>query len=139
MREVLLHGGVDEAFDRSVQFARRLAESLGARLHVLYTVEDPLSAGWTAEISAERLPELHQAIEQEARARLSRYIPESDQERLGVEIAIGTGPAEDEIVRYTEANHIDLAIVQAPRDDEAATGLAQALLERSTCALLVIR
>jgi nucleotide-binding universal stress UspA family protein len=139
MREVLLHGGVDEAFDRSVQFARRLAESLGARLHVLYTVEDPLSAGWTAEMSAERLPELHQAIEQEARARLSRYIPEADQDRLGVEIAIGTGPAEDEIVRYTEDNHIDLAIVQAPRDDEAATGLAQALLERSTCALLVIR
>ena len=37
MREVLLHGGVDEAFDRSVEFARRLAESFGARLHVLYT------------------------------------------------------------------------------------------------------
>ena len=45
MREVLLHGGMDEAFDRSVRFARRLAESFGARLHVLYTVEDPLAAG----------------------------------------------------------------------------------------------
>lgn len=139
MREVLLHGGVDEAFDRSVQFARRLAESMGARLHVLYTIADPLSAGWTAEMSAERLPELHQAIEREARQRLTRYIPESEQERLGVEIAIGTGPADDELVRYTESHHIDLAIVQAPRDDEAATALAQALLERSRCALLVIR
>jgi nucleotide-binding universal stress UspA family protein len=139
MREVLLHGGVDEAFDRSVQFARRLAETLGARLHVLYTVEDPLSAGWTAEVSPERLPELHQAIAQEARTRLSRYIPESEQERLGVEIAIAIGPAEDEIVRYTEEHRIDLAIVQAAPDDEAATGLAQALLDRSTCALLVLR
>ena len=38
MREILVHGGPDEAFDRSVMFARRMAESFGARLHVLYTV-----------------------------------------------------------------------------------------------------
>ena len=72
MREVLLHGGMDEAFDRSVVFARQLAESFGARLHVIYTLEDPLAAGWTAEVSADRLPEVHQAIEDEARERLSR-------------------------------------------------------------------
>ena len=83
MREVLLHGGMDEAFDRSIVFARRLAESFGARLHVLYTVEDPLSAGWTAEVSADRLPEVHEAMEIEARQRLSSFISEEDQERLG--------------------------------------------------------
>ncbi|MGH9307975.1 MAG: hypothetical protein ACRD1U_01280, partial [Vicinamibacterales bacterium] len=66
MREVLLHGGSDEAFDRSIAFARRLAESFGARLHIVYSLEDPLDAGWTAEVSAERLPEVRQAIEDEA-------------------------------------------------------------------------
>ena len=29
MREILLHGAPDEAFDRSVSFARRIAESFG--------------------------------------------------------------------------------------------------------------
>ena len=72
MREVLLLGGSGEAFDRSVAVARRLAESFGARLHVLYTVEDPLNAGWTSEMGAERMPDLHQAVEAEARERLSR-------------------------------------------------------------------
>ena len=91
MREVLLHGGMDEAFDRSIAFARQLAESFGARLHVVYTLEDPLSAGWTAEVSAERLPEVHQAIEDEARQRLSRGISLEDQERLGVEIVLRPG------------------------------------------------
>ena len=94
MREVLLHGGMDEAFDRSVVFARQLAESFGARLHVVYTLEDPLAGGWTAEVSAERLPEVHQAIEDEARERLARSISMEDQERLGVELVIRTGPAE---------------------------------------------
>lgn len=139
MREVLLHGGSDEAFDRSVAFARRLAESFGARLHVLYTVEDPLSAGWTSEMGTERMPEIHQAMESEARERLARFVSIEDQERLGIRIALRTGPAEQEIVRYTDTHHIDLAIVHAPPGDDAAVDLARVLLDRAGCALLVLR
>jgi hypothetical protein len=138
MRNVLLHGGPDEAFDRSVLFARRMAESFGARLHVLYTIEDPLSAGWTAEMSADRLPEIQQAMEEEARERLARLIPFEDQERLGVEIALRTGPAADELVRYTVDFDVDLAIVQA-RAGDRDTDYAHALLERGRCAVLVLR
>lgn len=139
MREVLLHGGSDEAFDRSVAFARRLAESFGARLHVLYTVEDPLSAGWTSEMGTERMPEIHQAMEGEARERLARFIPIEEQERLGVQIALRTGPADDEIVRYADTHRVDLAIIHAPRGNGDAAHLAQALLDRARCALLVLR
>ena len=138
MREVLLHGARDEAFDRSVEFARRLAESFGARLHVIYTIEDPLAAGWTSEFSAERLPELHQSIESEARDRLARTIPHEDQDRLGIQIVIRTGPAEQEVVRYTREHAIDLAIVQAPLG-EGGQGLAQALIAQGHCAVLVLR
>jgi nucleotide-binding universal stress UspA family protein len=139
MREVLLHGGSDEAFDRSVAFARRLAESFGARLHVLYTVEDPLSAGWTSEMGTERMPEIHQAMESEARERLARFIPIEEQERLGVQIALRTGPADDEIVRYADTHRVDLAIIHASPGSGDAAHLAQALLDRARCALLVLR
>lgn len=139
MREVLLHGGSDETFDRSVAFARRLAESFGARLHVLYTVEDPLSAGWTSEMGTERMPEIHQAMEGEARERLARFIPIEEQERLGVQIALRTGPADDEIVRYADTHRVDLAIIHAPTGNGDAAHLAQALLDRARCALLVLR
>ena len=139
MREVLLHGGMDEAFDRSIVFARRLAESFGARLHVLYTVEDPLSAGWTAEMSADRLPELHEAMEAEARQRLSSFISEEDQEKLGVEIALATGPADEEVVRYANEHAIDLVIVQARTEDVASSDFAQAVLAGARSAVLVLR
>lgn len=138
MREVLLHGGVGEAFDRSVVFARQLAESFGARLHVIYSLEDPLDAGWTAEVSAERLPEVHQAIEDEARERLARSIPLEDQDRLGVQLVIRIGPAEREVVRYTQEHPIDLAIVHVPIGEERA-GLAHALIANGRCAVLVLR
>jgi hypothetical protein len=137
MQQVLLVGGSGEAFDRSVVFARRLAETFGARLHVVYAVEDPLSAGWTAEMSAERLPDVHQAMEAEIRERLAVHIPLDDQERLDVQIALRTGPVEKELVQYTEEHRIDLAIVQAPvRSD---TGVARALLEHGRCSVLVLR
>ena len=139
MREVLLHGGSDEAFDRSVAFARRLAESFGARLHVLYTVEDPLSAGWTAEMSPERLPEVHQAMEVEARERLAPYISVEDQDRLGVRIALRSGESATEIVRYAENHHIDLAIVQAKPGDRETAQHAHGILDTCKCALLVLR
>jgi len=138
MREILLHGGSDEAFDRSVLFARRMAESFGARLHVMYTIDEPLSAGWTAEVSADRLPEVHQAMAAEAEERLARLIPVEDQERLGVEFVIRTGPPSDELVRYTTERNIDLAIVQT-RPGETDTGIGHALLERGRCAVLVLR
>ena len=141
MREVVLHGGTgdDEAFDRSVAFARRLAESFGANLHILYTVAYPLSAGWTSEVSAERMPELHDAFEAEARERLSRFIPFEEQERLGLKIILRTGSAETEMVRYTQDHDIDLAIVQVRSGDDASSALARALLDAGKCALLVIR
>lgn len=138
MRQVLLHGASDELFDRSVDFARRLAESYGARMHVVYTVEDPLSAGWTSEMGAERMPDVHQAMVEEARERLARHIPREEQDRLGIEIALRIGPASQELVRYTEEHAIDLAIVQAsPASGD--TEVARALLDGGRCAVLVLR
>lgn len=130
LRRVLLHGGSDEGFDSSVRFAGRLARTFGAELHVVYTVEGSLSAGWTAELAADKLPELHQAIEAEARERLERLIPEQQE---GVTIAIRAGDPSVELVRYTAENTIDLAIVQG-HDDHA-----RALFEKGHCSVLVLR
>ncbi len=139
MSQILLHGAADDTFDRALRTARQLAESFGARLHVVYTIEDPLSAGWTAEVSAERLPELHQAMEEEARARLGHLIAPEDQERLGIEIALRTGPAVEELVRYTKEHAIDLAIVQSAASEGADGDIARALLDKGDCAVLVLR
>lgn len=144
MREILLHGrrpddgdGGDDTFDRSVTFARRLAESFAARLHIVYTVED--ASGWTEEIRPEQLPIVHEAIEQEARERLQRIIGEEDQIRLGVEIALRTGPTARELAAYTEERNIDLAVLQVPLGDGRSADLARSLIEHGRCAVLVLR
>jgi nucleotide-binding universal stress UspA family protein len=131
IRRVLLHGGTDESFDTAARFAVRLVDTFGAELHVVYVVDEPLSAGWTAEVTPDKLPELHQAIEEEARDRLERLMPAS---QASVTIAIRTGgDAAAELIRYTAENSIDLAILQ--RADEQA----HAMLDKGRCALLVLR
>src|SRR4051812_9760126 len=98
MRRMLLHGSREDGFEQPVRVARQLVDAFGAELHVVYMVDEPLSAGWTAETTPDRLPELHQAIEAEARERLARVFGE----RAGdVVIAIRTGDATRELVRYT--------------------------------------
>jgi hypothetical protein len=129
MQRVLLHGGRDESFDRSVRVAGQLVAGFGAELHVVYTIGEPLSAGWTAETTPDKLPELHQAMEEEARERLARALPDQDR----VVIAIRTGNAADELVRYTVEHTIDLAIVSGH------DAHARALLERGRCSVLVVR
>ena len=137
MREILLHGSTDESFDPSVAYVRLLAETFQARLHVVYTLEDPLAAGWTAEVSAARLPEVHQAMEAEVRQRLARVISLDQQERLGVEIVLRTGSAEREILSYATQHPIELAVVQAGRG--GGSDLARALIDHGRCAVLVLR
>ena len=129
LQRVLLHGARDESFDRSIRFAGQLVDGFGAELHVVYTIGEPLSAGWTAEMTPDKLPELHQAMEEEARERLSRALPNQDR----VVIAIRTGAAADELVRYTVEHTIDLAIVSG---NDAH---ARALLDHGRCSVLVVR
>jgi nucleotide-binding universal stress UspA family protein len=130
LRRVLLHGGADEGFDNSVRFARRLVDTFGADLHVVYTVEEPLAAGWTAEVAPTKLVELHQAIEAEARERLAHVLPGHEED---VTIAIRTGDPSVELVRYTAEHTVDLAILQG--NDEHA----RALLEKGHCSVLVLK
>jgi nucleotide-binding universal stress UspA family protein len=130
MRRVLLHGSSEEAFDNSVRFAGRFVDAFGAELHVVYTVEEPLSAGWTAETTPDRLPELHQAIEAEARERLERLLGERGD---AVVIAIRTGDPARELARYTAENAVDLAIVHA--GDSHTRGL----IDQGHCSVLLLR
>ena len=109
IRRLMLHGTADESFDQSASVAGRLAHEFNADLHLVYVVEEPHKAGWTAEMSASRLPELHAAMEEEARERQGRALPAELQER--VTIAIRTCETYAELVRYTAEHWVDLAIV----------------------------
>jgi hypothetical protein len=57
---------------------------------------------------------------------------------LGVQFVVRTGPAAEELVRYTTEEKVDLAIVQLRGGDDDS-GPAHALLEHGRCAVLILR
>ena len=131
VRRVMLHGSMDEWFNGAVRFAARLTRGFDAELHVVYTITEPLSAGWTAEMVPSQLPELHRAMEEEARNRLAAVLP--PEEQGSVVLAIRTDDPAEELVRYTAENDIDLAIVQAGDD------ASRSLIDRGKASVLLLR
>jgi nucleotide-binding universal stress UspA family protein len=132
MTHVLLHIGDTLPNAADANAVRALADGLGATLHVIFTQEDPLNAGWQAEVDAAGLPDVHQAMEEEAREKL-RPIFGADAELPTIQIRAGD-PVRG-IAEYAAEAGIDLIVVGLA--GEEAKALAPALLDASPCSLLV--
>jgi nucleotide-binding universal stress UspA family protein len=132
MTHVLIHIGDTLPNAEDVNAVHALADGLGATLHVMFTQSDPLNAGWQAEVDAAGLPGVHQAMEEEARAKL-RPIFGADADMPTIQIR--TGDPVRAITEYAQEAGIDLIVVGLAGDEEKS--LAPALLAAAPCSLLV--
>ena len=132
MTHVLLHIGDTMPTAADVNAVHALADGLGATLHVMFTQSDPLNAGWQAEVDAAGLPDVHQAMEEEARAKL-RPIFGTDADLPMIQIRAGD-PVRA-IADYAREAKIDLVVVGLA--GEEAASLAPALLDAAPCSVLV--
>ena len=135
MTNVLLHIGATLPSAEDVSKFRPLVDALGARLHVIYTQADPLSAGGQTEMGAD-MPALHQAMEAEAREKLADVFGHDADAAV---IQIRAGDPIRAIVEYTTATSIDLIVVGLASAGEEESSLARAVLDATTCSLLVWR
>lgn len=132
MTNVLLHIGATLPTAADVNAVHALADGLGSTLHVMFTQDDPLNAGWQAEVDAAGLPDVHQAMEEEARQKL-RPIFGADAELPTIQIR--TGDPVRAIAEYASEANIDLVVIGIA--GEEAKSLAPALLDAVPCSLLV--
>lgn len=132
MTHVLLHIGSTLPNAADVNAVHALADGLGATLHVIFTQDDPLNAGWQAEVDAAGLPDVHQAMEEEARQKL-RPIFGADAELPTIQIR--TGDPVRAIAEYAAEAKVDLIVIGLA--GEEAKELAPALLDAAPCSLLV--
>ncbi len=143
-RRILVHVDFTDASADALRYARMLAERLGATLRVLHVEKEPLSAGWTSEVSAARLPELQQAMEEEAEQWLDRILPEAERQRLDGRLDFETGDIAQEVARYANQHHVDLVVLSASRRESgdphtSDTGVAEDVVSKCHCSVLVVR
>ncbi|HUF22656.1 MAG TPA: universal stress protein [Vicinamibacterales bacterium] len=132
MTHLLLHIGATLPTPADAKAVHALANGLGATLHVMFTQADPLNASWQAEVDAAGLPDVHQAMEAEAREKL-RPLFGADADLPTIQIR--TGDPVRSITEYAAEAGIDLIVVGLAGKE--ASELAPALLDASPCSLLV--
>jgi nucleotide-binding universal stress UspA family protein len=141
-RRIVVHTDLSDASGAAVRYARALAESLGGTLQFLHVVQEPLSAGWTAEVGASALPELQQAMEIEAELWLDGVLPEDEQERFKASLDVETGDIAEEIVRYANEQEADIVVLSATANggpDAADTSTAEDVVRKCRCSVFVVR
>lgn len=139
---IVVHIDLTDASIAAVEYGRVLAAALGATLHFIHVVTEPLSAGWTAEVNPAALPEVQSAMEIESEEWLDAVLPEAEQERFGASLDVEVGQVAEEIVRCAQEHTADLIVVRAPRDgrgDKADTDIAEEVLRRCRCSVFVVR
>ncbi len=141
-RRIVVHTDFSEASAAAVEYARTLATASGGTLRILHVVQEPLSAGWTAEVNSAALPEVQEAMEVEAEQWLDRVLPEDEQDRFGTSLDFETGNLAEEIVRYAAEHQADIVILGASRrggSDRADTSVAEDVLRKCHCSVFVVR
>lgn len=136
MKHVLLHIGATLPSAEDISGFRPIVDALGARLHVIYTHPDPLSAGGPTDLNPAQMPELHKGMEAEARQQLAGLFGHAAD---GATIQIRTGDPVRAIVDYAEQAKIDLIVVGLATAGDEEAGLARALVEATDRSLLVWR
>jgi nucleotide-binding universal stress UspA family protein len=141
-RQIIVHTDFTDASVAAVHYARALAEAFGGTLRFLHVLQEPLSAGWTSEVSTAALPEVQQAIEAEAEQWLDEVLPESEQERFEASLDFETGDIAEEIVRYANEQQADIVVLSASAaagSDSSDTAAAEDVVAKCRCSVFVVR
>jgi nucleotide-binding universal stress UspA family protein len=128
IRRILVPTDFSATSDAALEWAKTIAGTLGASLHLLHVFEDPyvgaVGAPFAAEAYLAAAPELGAARFEEAGARLSHRLSANEHARYRATSRIVAGASVPTILDYAREHHIDLIVMGT----HGRTGLAHVLL-----------
>jgi nucleotide-binding universal stress UspA family protein len=129
--------------EQAVRYACRLAERLGAELHLINVLSEIIPAGPDPLLMPIMPPQFYQENEERARETLARLLDPSWGEPSAVTTAVQWGSPVEAIVDYAREQHIDMIVIAT----HGRTGLSHVLLgsvaerivREAPCPVLTIR
>lgn len=135
--EVLAPIDFSESSLNALEFAKRIVESSGARLHLLYVDDDPLLMQETTS------QEVRDAHEDKMAMKFVDCLPPEQRERYRAVMAIKCGTAYHEIEKYAGEHDIDLVVIgrigRSALADAFLGSVAAHVVRHSPCPVVAVR
>ena len=145
-KNILVPTDFSDTAGAALGYAKMLAESFGASIHVVHVAQDPIACVPMMEpniTAATVLGQLRDELGRDARRRLSSLLSEEEQKRFRGQHELRWGIPYVEIDQYAATHGIDL-IVMGTHGRGTIGGLflgsvADKLLRKAPCPVLVVR
>lgn len=109
---ILVPTDFSETSDAALVYAKDLAVTLGASLHLLHVFADPYAlATYSPEVYAPLPPDVRERALEDVRECLDERLDSTERQRLAGTTAVVTGLTAKEIVRYATDNGMDLIVM----------------------------
>jgi len=142
-RHVLVATDLLPGSEHTLDLAMAIAEGAGARLTLVHAIENLPEPGLHPYLVVPELDALRAQLEQDARERLSRAVPEDVRERLRLETRLVVGSARREVLRLAGELHADLVVLgthaQGPIGHLLFGSTCEQVVRAAPCPVLAVR
>jgi nucleotide-binding universal stress UspA family protein len=143
IQRILVATDFSEASDAAMAYAKLIASSFGASLHVLHVLEDLAAHAWTTEVYVAALPGVHEEMERQARERLEVVLSAEDRAKHHAVLALRSGSPFVEVVRYARDENIDLIVMGTHGRGAIAHillgSVAERVVRKAHCPVMTVR
>ena len=141
---ILVPTDFSETSDAALRYARTLADTFGASLHLLHAFEDPYAAGALApEVYGTVPQELRDSALELANTNLEERLPAADRERYRGATTVVTGAPAAAIVKYATDHGVDLIVMGTHGRSGVAHlllgSVAEKVVRTAPCPVLSVR
>lgn len=131
----------DTAMD-ATNYGRELARSLGAAIHLLHVVPDPLQQPWAVEAPGLDFPGLSDLWSAEARERLRTLANDAGLDANSTVLAVAAGVPHRTIVEYAREHAADLIVLgshgHGPVVHFLLGSVAERVVRQAVCPVLIV-
>lgn len=126
----------------ALKYAKTLAEALGASLHVLYVMDDPL-LGFKMPDHVCSIPAIRQQLEREAQEQLAKVFTPEERTKFRAELTAEWGSPYAKILEFAKDHAIDLIIMgthgRGAIQHALMGSVAERVVRHASCPVLTIR
>ena len=126
-------------FSNLLAYAQNLAQTFGAKLHVLHVIPDPHSQAWSIEATGMNLGSLMETWEADAKQRLDGLALGD----LPSERSTKVGQPYREVIRYAETHGIELIVMgtygRGAIEHMLLGSVAEKVVRAAPCPVLTVR